>query len=518
MIKAFTYKNNFLTTGLFLVIGLIIVVFKSNGSIADFGNYYYASKLFIDGKFSIDDYSNLHHFNKQIASYGATDYFENYTPVPPFSILLYLPFVFLNCFKAKLLFNIISLLAFCFSFFRLTKHFKTNTSYLYVLPIVFIYPFYNNIIQGQSYFLITSLLIEVLIADENKKYLKSAVFLSLAICLKIFPVFVLVFFVLRKKYKALLYTILLFSMFQIVVIFFVGWSIVWHYYTDILPRLINNDIIGAYHFTNQSVYSLLLNLFSFDQIHNNHPLLNITWLVPLLEGVFASIVLLVLYLLRKMDGFLLFGMVLFGLVLIGRYNTTYSMLLLLPFAISLIRSDLAARSVVLLLLFLGLSAPLYKLSDCFIIMQYTRLVVLLIIYFILLTLMKPKIEIGSFVVTFVFVISFKFITFSNAKPSYFGIQNTKGVLYDYDLKNDSLFLKSTLGHLDCVEGFVLNENSSQNDSLFIKNNILYFKGKILDDSNDNKLKPFIYNDSSAIFMSDLNQGVGFYKLRTVCLN
>ena len=499
------------------MIGLTIVVHKKNSSIADFGNYYYASKLFIDGLFSIDDYKSLHHFNQQIASYGATNYFENYTPVPPFSILVYIPFVFLSCIKSKFLFNIFSLLAFCFSFLRLTNHFKIHTGYLYFLPIVFIYPIYNNILQGQSYFLIASLLMEMFLADESKKYLKSAVFLSLVICLKIFPFFILIYFILKKHYRVAVYTLVLVLLIQAIVIGFVGLPIVFHYHVNILPRLANNDIIGAYYFSNQSLYTLLLNLFSFEEMHNNHPILNIAQLVPFIEGLFVSVVLFVLYLLRKKDSLLLFGMVLFGLILIGRYNTTYNMLLLIPFIISLIRNYLSVIKIILPLLCFGLSVSFDKLFGNLIIMQYSRLIFLLIIYLILLMLIKPKIELVSFLIIIVIVTSLKFITFLDAKPSYFVTQNSKGILYDYKLQKDTIFLKSTLGYLDCVEVFKIKGNVRQYDNLFIKNNILYYEGEVIDNFNDNKLKPFIYNDSLAVFMSDLNQGTGFYKLRTVSL-
>ena len=52
--------------------------------------------------------------------------------------------------------------------------------------------------------------------------------------------------------------------------------------------------------------------------------------------------------------------------------------------------------------------------------------------------------------------------------------------------------------------------------LRIHDNIIYFDGKIISDTKDNKLNPFIYNDS-IVFMSDLNQAVNFYKLRKISM-
>ena len=92
-----------------------MIAITRNYPIGDFGNYYYGSKLFIEGKFSISDYKSISKFNQQIAEYGATNFFENYIPIPPISLLCYLPFTFLSCLKAKLLFNSMSLVVFCIS-------------------------------------------------------------------------------------------------------------------------------------------------------------------------------------------------------------------------------------------------------------------------------------------------------------------------------------------------------------------------------------------------------------------
>ena len=99
--------TNYVVSFLFLVIGLLIIGITINYPIGDFGNYYYGSKLFSEGKFSVLDYQSIQHFNQQISTYGQHNYFENYTPVPPFSILFYLPFIFLNSIVAKITFNTI---------------------------------------------------------------------------------------------------------------------------------------------------------------------------------------------------------------------------------------------------------------------------------------------------------------------------------------------------------------------------------------------------------------------------
>jgi Gpi18-like mannosyltransferase len=56
-------------------------------------------------------------------------------------------------------------------------------------------PIKNNILFGQTYFLILVLLIEAYILLEKKESFKAGFFISLAICLKVFPIFLIPYFV-----------------------------------------------------------------------------------------------------------------------------------------------------------------------------------------------------------------------------------------------------------------------------------------------------------------------------------
>ncbi len=519
MIKFDTHKNNYLAAGLFLLIGTCIIFYTANYPIADFGNYYYGSKLFIDGKFSLTDYQRIHHFNQQIARYGETNFFENYTPVPPFSLLFYIPFTFLSCLKAKLLFNIISLLLFCFSFLRLTNHLKLNTRYILFIPIIFLYPLYNNIYQGQTFLLITVFLIESYLANENRKPLLSALFLALSISLKIFPVFILLYYLFKKSYRTFIYAILWIIVIQLLTLFFVGRPIISNYFIHVLPRLMNNDIIGTYYFSNQSVYTLLLNLFSYEALQNTNPLINAPWIVPIIESVFVSIILSVFYAFRKKETIIFFGITLFFCVIIGRYNTTYGMLILIPFAISLLNAGSVKlkQGLLLFILFAALSMPVGKFINSVMFLQYSRLICLLLAFSLMIIYYKPQIRFAAFAITLCGVAAFKYSEFSYNNPIYFEAQNTKGILYDYSIKNDSIAFVSTLGDHEYKERFATKHKSTKSNLLYIKENCLYYKGNLIDDIADNKQKPFIYNDTLAVFMSDMNQGIGFYKLRMVPL-
>lgn len=142
------------------------------------------------------------------------------------------------------------------------------------MPFIFLYPLYNCIYQGQSYLIITAFLIESFLASEKSRYWLSAFYLALCISLKLFPVFVIVYFVLKKEYRIVIYSILL-TLILLLVTLITGTDIVFYYIEEVIPRLLNNDIIGPYYHGNQSVYTFLLNLFSLDESQNNHPVINL---------------------------------------------------------------------------------------------------------------------------------------------------------------------------------------------------------------------------------------------------
>jgi hypothetical protein len=519
LIKQPAYKNNYLATGLFLVMGILCIAFTLHAPIADFGNYYYGSKLFIDGKFSLTDYQHIHHFNQQIASYGATGYFENYSPVPPFSLVFYIPFTVLSCLQAKLLFNIISLALFCLSLFRLLHHLKINSLHSYLLPVIFLYPLYSNTYQGQTFLLITAFLMESYLADEHKKPFLSAFFLALSISLKLFPVFILCYYLFKKSYKTTLYSVLLLTGFQLLTLCFVGRPITSYYFIHALPRLLNNDIIGAYYFSNESVYTLLLNLFSYEELQNPHPLLNAPWLVPVIESSFVAIILSVLYALRNRENNLFFGITVFFCLIAGRYNATYGMLMLVPFVVSFLadKKKNIYHYFLLFVLCIAISMPVGRFIHSALFLQYSRLIGLLFVFGLLIVLYRPKIHIAILAIFLCMVTLFRNLNYTYSKPAYFEVQNSKGLLYDYSIKNDSIAFVSTLGDHELKERFAIKHKAIRSELLYIKDHCLYYKGTMIDNAADNKQKPFIYNDSLAVFMSDMNQGLGFYKLRTVPL-
>ncbi|WP_317899341.1 glycosyltransferase family 87 protein [Aurantibacillus circumpalustris] len=500
---------------LFFVIGSLCILFCLNEPIKDFGNYYYGSKLLLDGKFNSEIYTSIHYFNKQIGLYGENNFFENYLSVPPFSALFYIPFCFLKSQGAKVVFNIISLLLFCLSLFRLLKFVEIRHWLLYFLPLVFIYPIYNNISQGQTYLLISAFLIEGFLSSEKGSVFYSSLLFAIVISLKLFPAFILIYFLIKKQFKLVFTTLGLTATLFVLTCLILPQDTTWYYFTDILPRLFNNDVVGTYYYGNQSVYTALLQLFSYDELSNPNPTLNNAHLVILFESLSFTFIIVLVIKFRQQNSFLFYSFTLLAGILLGKYNTSYSMLLLLPLSFSIISSNLQLKYILLFFIFLTVSAPIGSFMNFPFLIRFSRLFGLILIFLLLIVSINIKPDLKTLVYLFVPIFFFKYFTFPIRAVNYFPIQNTKGILYDIVLNNDSITLKSVLGAEDYSETFVLNKKSELKDDLFIKENVIYYKNKVICDSKDNKRNPFLYNGNSIVFMSDLNQGARFYKLRSV---
>ena len=179
-------------------------------------------------------YQEIHFFNAEIRHFESGVFFENYLPVPPFSLLFYLPFTFLKLSIAKLVFNLFGLFIFCFSLNRLINELKYFNWWFYFLPLIFLQPIFSNFHHGQTYLLVTALMFEFYIAFNNKKNVNIGCIIALLFALKIFPAFIAILLVFKKEWKAIQW-IVIFSVFLGLICYFtIGPETLNYYYINIL--------------------------------------------------------------------------------------------------------------------------------------------------------------------------------------------------------------------------------------------------------------------------------------------
>lgn len=496
----------------FFLFGLSLVVITARHPIGDFGNYYYGSKFFFEGIDPIKFYKDIHFFNSEIRKYESGAFFENYTPVPPFSLLAYLPFLLFKSAVAKIIFNLCGLFLLTGSFLRLLQTLNFFSNWLYALPIIFFQPLYSNFHQGQSYLIICALLIEFYLLYQRKASWQIGLIIAILFSLKIFPAFAVALLIFRKDLKSLAWSLFLILSLQLVTSLFVGIETIKYYYLEVLPRLAANEVTEPFSYFNQSLHAFLINLFVFHPYLNPRPLFNAPILAAGIQAIVYSLIFSIfIKTISTRTVYESFAILIFALILINQYCPVYSLIILLPTVFLFKNMKVNKRIFILMILLMACNLPVYKLGALHLALQYAR-VWLLITLFVLLTVsfdLKPAAK-SVLSLTLLFILLSLIYQKKSSKQSI----NLSGndVVYDFKVTNEHIILLTCLGHKDTTRfiRFVINKIAQVNISN--NGNDALSKGKYMYQSTGNIYKSCIINDTSLLLLTDENRGVGMNRL------
>lgn len=477
-----------------------------NHPLGDFGNYYYGSKFFLQGINPLKFYQNIHFFNAEIRKYETGIFLENYGPVPPFSLLFYIPFTFFKASVAKLLFNLLGLIVFCFSLNRLINQIKFFSLWFYFLPIIFLQALFSNFHHGQTYLLITALLFEFYIAFKNNKSITVGWIIVLLFALKIFPAFIAILLVFKREWRAIQWITFFSAILCVTSYFTIGAESINYYYLDIFPRLALNDITAPFYFYNQSSYTFLLNAFVAHPYLNPSPFINAPIIAVIIQLLFYAFVFsFFIKIILTQDQITSFVVTLLVLFLVNKYSTVYSLIMLFPVVFLIKELPLKKVMFISIILLITCNIPVYKLSNLPLVFQYPRVWLLITLFIFLITTLKPGFELKYFIISlFIFALpSLAFYKYVN--DSELEVRPKAGVLYNFGVSNNKIKLYTCLGNRDSAE--YINFDASTIDSTTFEMNKTGFLP-----AN----KAVYVNNEKLVFMTDKNSGVGMYyvKLKT----
>lgn len=351
---------------------LFLLAFCVKAPLGDFGNYYFGSLLYRQGWDPVLIYQDTHLFNVLIRHYEKSSFFLNYAPVPPFSLIAYTPFTFLNVYTAKLIFNLLSVsVASAGLYFWLTRQKKISFIHLLVLPGVFL-PCYYNLYQGQTYLLICGILLLLYETLYRQQPVVSGFLLAFAIALKLSPVWFLLFFLVKKQFKALLYSFIFLTLLHLPLLLQGHLELARFYTFTIFPKLLSNEITDPLSLYNQSVHTFLLQIpeLSVPVQHGCS---------ALYYGLLILIYLTALSAATFQEGFVL-SILFWGVI--NKYAPSYSLVLFFPVLFYQSRPTAKTPVLSILLLLLAIHLPVYKLTAFPLVLQYTRVWLLLTVFLI----------------------------------------------------------------------------------------------------------------------------------------
>lgn len=474
--------------------------------IGDFGNYYYASEFLLQGRWGTWIYEPAS-FNLAIYNEGQRHFFLNYTPVPPLSAIIYLPFAALDAITAKMLWNVLNVVLLLFSLHRLQSSFRINNWVLVFIPVLFFTPIRNSIYEGQSYFLLFFLLSEGLVCYLEQKKWIAVLLWGLSIHLKISPAFVLLFLLFEKDWKStgklagVILGLLLLSLPPLGTATWINYSF------HILRRLFNGEINDTYAVNYQSMQVLLKTLFVPDLMHNpnapfNYPVAYHRLLTAFSMAVYGMAALCSF---TKAKTEIKYCTWLICSLLVSGYGNSFSLLLLLlPLFCfhEYLLLNKAKTIVTCITLFFISNLPLSWFSDLPVPLQFPRLYLLLSVFIGCLFLVKPFLKPYYFIV--LCLVFFLPINSKKYTQNYFLPKEEALLIYDFKLQNDSL-------HMLYFDYSGPQHKSQALPFHLTKADDFRLDKKVFAEEYGNL--PKLVNDSIIIYLSDKNRGVGFYTLR-----
>lgn len=505
---------------IFLLALLAWFINKAAGApFSDFGGYYFGSQELLRGNYQhvYDTYS----LNALIAQKGYPGVFVCYAPFPPFTSIVFAPFLLLPIAVAKIVFNIFSTAVFVFTLTRAIKFFSIPNWVTWLIPVLFFIPLRNNIFFGQAYLLLFVLLIEGYMAYKKGRMVLAALLWSVAIVFKLFPLVILFFLVVKKQYKQALYCLAGCMLLGIVSVLVNGFA-VWQYYGfTIFPRATSGDLNAGYTFLFQSACMLLKNLFVYDAVQNPHAWFN-SQAVFIISMVLYKAALLAgcvgITLNKKATDVIAFAGWVTASLLLSPNGSTYSLILLLFPLLALCNSKQIYLYVAMALLFFINTIPVQALANWPLLLKFPRLYLLLVLFLLLVidagVRFQPKPLIAFFIVL---LLAEAPKLFAQKENSAYLLPNDLPLVYAYAIKDNRLvyYYWDEKGSNETVTGYAVQQYST--GDLEIKNNQLYFKGKQLTSTPDRKQQAMLVNGRHIIYLSDQNRGFGFYALRQLSL-
>lgn len=505
MIKQFESSVLFHMLPLFLV--LIYCSVKSFYiPIGDFANYYYGSKFFVEGEFGSWIY-NPAQFNLKVYELGLRNFFLNYTPVPPLSVLVYTPFSLFDVHLSKFIFNILSSSLLCCAAIRLIRHLKLPTYLLLAIPVLFFGPIQSNLFQGQGYFIILFLLTEGFLQHEKGNKLIGLLLWALAIHLKITPAIVLFYLLFQKDFKSVMYLFIVIGTYYLVSLPFIGNDDWYTYIFFVVPRVFSGEINNTYALSYQSMQVLLKNLLVPDLMHNPNALFNKPELYAHLLSAYKIIILSIgiYFSISKISTVAKFSIWLIISILASGYGTTYGLIiLLLPITVLYNNSPKSIRYLlpIIVLSILIMNVPFYWYSNLTFWAKFIRLYALLALLLIAFLTFRPNTR------WYWAALPIILILIPQSKSDY-----PQNYLFK---KEEALLIYNFTVHENEVAINYYDNNGPQTRRIPLKikiNSAVYANHNNRFQTNFFNHKEVIINDSMRIYLSDKNRGVGFTTLR-----
>lgn len=492
----------------------------------DFSNSYFSARMIREGV-AHPQLFDIYNFNNYIWKLGYKNVLVDFYLNSPFTISFFYPFSYIeNPYAAKAIFNIISIVLFFWSLCLLIRNkFEGRYYVLLLLPILFFVPIRNQILFGQSYFLIFSLVTFGFLYIENKNERLGASLLSISILLKLFPIFYGVTLLFYKNWKAIIMGIISSFILVSLSVFISGIAIWDTYLLEVLPNAIKNNSTVDFRYNTQSVDVFLKSLFIKDSYYNPDGLYNNERLYVLFKLLFKSVIIafsIRLSFINKKNLFKLFSIWVVALFLLQSRTATYAQVLWIVPMVCLLNQKISnvKKIVSLLILFIICNIPVYQLESLPIFFKFSRLWFTILLAILFYSSFSVKLINKWFIPVLVVLLPLHLGIFKKNVDNiskYVLEEKEYFLIYDYFENQGTLFIKAlgkqgdqTINTNIPVSSF--NENISEVVDYQIK-----IEDQIIIEDYSLKKKPVLINNTDLYYLTDHHSRRGAYTLKKISI-
>jgi hypothetical protein len=299
----------------------------------DFPNYYTAAFLVRHGE-PLRDYYDWTWFQRQMNYAGIEHQLGAYVPQTPITMLPIVPLAGYPVQTAKRIWLVLNLAFLAATVWMLSRITQIRIEYIAILMCLGYGSLLSNFLLGQYYVFLLFLLTLAFYCLDRGKSATSGFFCGVAFGLKLYGGPYLLYFLVKRNWKAVAGMLAASALAVATAIALFGWGDVHFYFTQILPRSLEGEVIDPYAAGNGTLTTLLRHSFVMEPDLNPHPL----WNAPL-----------VFFFLRPFAALLILGVTLFGLASADKdsYRRDFAWFTI---AILLISSNAVSYTYILLLL------------------------------------------------------------------------------------------------------------------------------------------------------------------------
>jgi hypothetical protein len=300
--------------------------------VTDFPNYYVSSWAVRHGE-SLSELYNPLWFDQEKKRAGIERPAALFNYFPPMNALIMWPLADLPPIRAKRAWTVVNLIALLAVIHLTGKSSGLKWPAATLVALLAGDALGNNFTYGQFYVVLTLLMVSGVVLSRQYPSIAGIVS-AIGVMTKIFPGFLLVYFAIRRRYRALIWSGIALVALAAVGFIALGWEPHRIYLTEVLGRTVRGEIQDPYNIHWNTLQAFLKRALVGDDLLNPHPILDTPWLFfflrPLISFAFIATTLYSISRARRRHPLLEYGAVIAMISLITPSQASYQQFLFYP--------------------------------------------------------------------------------------------------------------------------------------------------------------------------------------------